>query len=212
VKDILLAAPWLATISEHLAPNRATVLPVSLALLVVVALTGALLRRQVRPKPLMTRVEREVLGHLEAAVPWCRVHAQVCLGALLQPSRWLPRRTRSRQRYGYAMLIVDFVLDDRRTGDVVALVELDDRYHDRARDRDRDRLTSRAGYLTIRLPASEYPTRTAVLARVSAALNARNQQAAANQAARALHDRQAIASPGDPAKQTRWTPKKGRRA
>ena len=168
------------------------------------------LRFRIQPKPLMTRVEREVLGHLEAAVPWCRVHAHVCLGALLQPSPWLPRRTRSRQRYGYASKIVDFVLEDRRTGDVVALVELDDRYHDRIRDRDRDRLTSRAGYLTIRLPASEYPTRTAVLARVSAALNARNQQTAATQAA--LQDLRAIASPGSPAKQTRWTPKKGRRA
>ena len=61
-------------------------------------LAWQMLRSRVHAKRLMSRVEREVIGHLEAAVPWCPVHAQVCLGALLEPSRWLPRGTRTRLR------------------------------------------------------------------------------------------------------------------
>ncbi|MET0602621.1 MAG: DUF2726 domain-containing protein [Baekduia sp.] len=184
--------------------------------IIVLLVAGALLafqilRSRVRAKPLMTRVEREVLGHLEAAAPWCRVHAQVCLGALLQPSKWLPRGTRARARYAYASKIVDFVLEDRRTGEVVALVELDDRFHHFGRDTERDRLTRRAGYLTIRLPASEYPTRTAVLARISGALNERNQESASRQAARAMQDLRACPTAGAP-KPSRWSSRKGRRA
>jgi len=211
---------WVATSSgpsPHAVPEPAwaELLLSPTGLLVVGAVACALiacqfLRTRIKPKPLMSRVEREVLGHLEAAVPWCRVHAQVCLGALLQPSRWLPRKTRARQRYGYSWLIVDFVLEDRRTGYVVALVELDDRHHNHARDRERDRLTARAGYLTIRLPASEYPSRSTVLARVSAALNERNRQTSAAQARRALHDLGAIATAGLPAKPSKWGSRKGR--
>lgn len=182
-----------------------------MAAVLAILLAWQMLRSRVHAKRLMTRVEREVIGHLEAAAPWCRVHAQVCLGALLEPSRWLPRGTRTRLRYSYASKIVDFVLEDRRTGEVVALVELDDRYHNFGRDAARDRLTSRAGYLTIRLPASEYPTQTNVLARVTGALNARNQETCALQAARAMQDLRAIATSGAP-KPTKASSRKGRRA
>jgi very-short-patch-repair endonuclease len=190
-----------------ISPTGVLVLVGALALL----LAWQMLRSRVRAKRLMTRVEREVIGHLEAAVPWCPVHAQVCLGALLEPSRWLPRGTRSRLRYSYGSKIVDFVLEDRRTGEVVALVELDDRTHNFGGDAARDQLTSRAGYLTIRLPASEYPTRTNVLARVTGALNAQHEQTSAIQAARAMQDLRAIATGGAP-KPSTWSSRKGRRA
>lgn len=188
-------------------PTGVLVLVGALALLLV----WQMLRSRVHAKRLMSRVEREVIGHLEAAAPWCRVHAQVCLGALLEPSRWLPSGTRTRVRYSYASKIVDFVLEDRRTGEVVALVELDDRYHNLGRDAARDRLTRRAGYLTIRLPASEYPTRTNVLARVSGALNARQLQTSALQASHAMQDLRAIATSGAP-KPSKLSSRKGRRA
>jgi hypothetical protein len=88
------------------APDYLDFLSFEMVAIAVVIVAGAmlafhLLRSRVRPKPLMTRVEREVLGHLEAAAPWCRVHAQVCLGALLQSSKWLPGGTRARARYAY---------------------------------------------------------------------------------------------------------------
>ncbi len=53
-----------------------------------------------------------------------------------------------------AQLIVD-----RRTAKILALIELDDFTQRSAADRHRDRLTVAAGYLTIRLPAHERPTR-----------------------------------------------------
>lgn len=58
---------------------------------------------------------------------------------------------------------------------MLALVELDDRSHDRRADRARDRLTARAGYRRIRLPASEYPIRSNVAARIAASLKSLGQ-------------------------------------
>lgn len=181
---------WLLHASER-HPAAATAVAVLLLVLV-----GMALRPRAVARPLMTRVERETITHLEAAVPWCRVHAQVCLGALLQPARWLPKAAAARSRYRYGSKIVDFVLEDRRTGTVVALVELDDRWHSRSADQARDRLTGRAGYLTIRLPASEYPTRAGVQARVAAALNLQRQRQGAGQAREALADLRPTASAG----------------
>ena len=206
-----LVSDLLPTGSDRFGSMSFELVLAALAVLLFAGAVIAVFRSRVQRKQLMTRVEREVIGHLEAAAPWCRVHAQVCLGALLEPSRWLPRGTRTRLRYSYASKIVDFVLEDRRTGEVVALVELDDRYHNFGRDAARDRLTSRAGYLTIRLPASEYPTRTNVLARVTGALNAHHQQTCALQAGRAMLDLRAIATSGAP-KPAKASLRKGRRA
>lgn len=56
-------------------------------------------------------------------------------------------------RNRFSQKIVDFVIEDRATGGILALVELDDRSHDALRDRQRDAMTASAGYRTIRLAA-----------------------------------------------------------
>lgn len=150
----------------------------AMAIVIIAALAWLawpLLRTRVRAKTLMTRIEREVLRHIEAAAPGCRVHAEVCLGALLQPARWLPQGASRRARYGYASKIVDFVFEDRSSGEVLGLVEIDDRSHDRRADRARDRLTARAGYRTIRLPGHEYLTKANLAARIARGLENRRQ-------------------------------------
>ncbi|WP_457350897.1 DUF2726 domain-containing protein [Sphingomonas sp. UYP23] len=58
-----------------------------------------------------------------------------------------------RTRYKFSSKIVDFVIEDRASGAILALVELDDRSHDAARDRQRDAMTASAGYRTVRLHA-----------------------------------------------------------
>lgn len=62
---------------------------VGFIMLVVVAFlalsAGRTATPKVRPKPLMTAREREVFAIIESAAPQCRLHAQVALGALLQP-------------------------------------------------------------------------------------------------------------------------------
>lgn len=121
------------------------------------------------PRRLMTERERRVIEMIEAAAPACRVHAQVSMGALLEAKRGLDRSRQTAVRNRFNRKIVDYVIEDKKTGDVVAIVELDDRTHRAAKDKERDRLTSAAGYNTIRLPAGERITLQAVRERLAAA-------------------------------------------
>lgn len=101
--------------------------------------------------------ELRVLPMLEAALPRHRIMAQVAMGALLQAaetSSWQAKFT----RYRFAQKIVDFVIVSRETGEVLALVELDDHTHDFFKDRQRDAMTAAAGYRTIRIPGRPHPT------------------------------------------------------
>lgn len=159
---------------EQLGPVAYLLPAIGIAFIVLAKiLEGFAPRIRVEPKPLLTRVERETLGYLEAAVPQCRVYAQVSMGALIRPKRGLSRRESWSVRGRYSQKIVDFVLEHRLTGEVLALVELDDRSHDPERDRRRDAITAAAGYMTIRLPASVRPSMVGVHNRVTAALTAR---------------------------------------
>ncbi len=54
----------------------------------------------------------------------------------------------------------DFVLEDRRTGEVMGIVELDDSTHDQKKDIDQDRLLARAGYKTVRLKPGRHSYET----------------------------------------------------
>ncbi|OJV28237.1 MAG: hypothetical protein BGO24_07865 [Sphingomonas sp. 67-36] len=105
-------------------------------------------------KPLLTPAEQVALDLIETALPHCRVHAQVAMGALLSPPRHEGRR-RAADRNIFSQKIVDFVIQSRADGRVLALVELDDRTHRRARDVARDVMTAKAGYRTIRLVAGQ---------------------------------------------------------
>lgn len=133
-------------------------------------------------KPLMTRRERAVAQIIERSFPRLRVHCQVSMGALLQPKRNLSARDQETWRWKYSQKIVDYVLEDRGTGEVVALVELDDWSHEARRDAARDRLTRAAGYLTVRLPADERPTSTSVQQRIGQALGGERRTAGARPA------------------------------
>lgn len=126
-------------------------------LIVVLALAylSALPRRtvpQVIAKPLLTAREREALLELERTFPQFRVYPQVAMGALVQVKKGLSRSAGATVRNRFDRKIVDFVLEDRNTGEVFALVELDDRTHDAAKVRRRDALALAAGYRTFRLP------------------------------------------------------------
>ena len=108
---------------------------------------------QVMAKPLLTAREREALLELERTFPQFRIYPQVAMGALVQVKKGLSRSAGAAMRNRFDRKIVDFVLEDRSTGEVLALVELDDRTHDAAKDRGRDALTQAAGYRTFRLTA-----------------------------------------------------------
>jgi hypothetical protein len=103
------------------------------------------------PRRLMSPREREAIVMIEAAVPHCRVHAQVSMGALMECRKGLSRKESTGVRNRFDRKIIDFVLEERSSGDVLALVELDDGTHNAAKDRARDAMTRAAGYRTIRL-------------------------------------------------------------
>ena len=105
----------------------------------------------VRTSPLMTKRERIVCEMIERAVPTARVHPQVSMGAILRPKAGLDRSRSTSVRNRFSSKREDFVLEYRVSGEIIAIVELDDRTHSRAADKQRDRMTARAGYLTIRL-------------------------------------------------------------
>ncbi len=110
----------------------------------------------------LTGNEAEFLGRLERALPEVRVHCQVAMGALLVPR--IPEGGGRRRRAAFAAVrasfdrkVVDYVLQDRRSGLVLAVVELDDRTHVAERDRRRDAMMRRAGYRTIRWDSRRKP-------------------------------------------------------
>ena len=125
--------------------------------------------RYVTAAPLMTPMEQRTIDHIETALPWARVHAQVSMGALLKPVRGLNRSKSTTVRNRFSSKRVDYVIEHRGTGRVVLLIELDDRTHNRAADAARDRITAAAGYITLRLPAGERPSADNVRQRIRSA-------------------------------------------
>ena len=73
-------------------------------------------RLPVRPRELMTKRERIVCGFIEQAIPSARVHAQVSMGAILQPARGLDRSRATSVRNRFSSKRVDFLLEDRASG------------------------------------------------------------------------------------------------
>ena len=106
--------------------------------------------RDYKRRPLMTQRERQAFQELERILPACRIFPQVSMGALIDANA-RGRRERQSIRNRYQQKVVDFVVEDRRTGDILALIEVDDSFHNAHRDSNRDAITAGAGYRTIRL-------------------------------------------------------------
>ncbi|MEL0252891.1 MAG: DUF2726 domain-containing protein [Novosphingobium sp.] len=117
-------------------------------------------------KPFLTAREQAMLKALEHVLPMYRIHAQVAMGALLAAPRRPGKTFNPADRNAFSQKIVDFVIVDPTVGTVVALVELDDRSHDAAKDLLRDSMTAGAGYTTIRIPKSARPTVAAAVTAV----------------------------------------------
>ena len=119
-------------------------------------------RLLVRRKNFVTRVEAQTLLYIEELFPKVRVHCQVAMSALIAPAKGLSSKERLWTHRRYGQKVVDFVLQDRASGKIIVLVELDDRTHNEAKDRERDKITAAGGYPTIRLTAKMRPTRASV--------------------------------------------------
>lgn len=117
------------------------------------------LAKKFKAKTLLTSNELEFLGRLEAAAPELRFHAQVAMGALLDPavSRKENGKEFFRLRGQFAQKIVDYVAQSKKDGSIVAIIELDDRTHDGDKDDKRDAMLAEAGYRIIRWHSKAKP-------------------------------------------------------
>lgn len=110
------------------------------------------------PKPLLTRNEMEFYGRLHQALPEFAILPQVALRAFIKPKAAINSSAYWRQLGKIGSKHCDFLICNPNTLDIVAIIELDDRSHNRTRDAARDALTASAGYLTIRYESRTRPT------------------------------------------------------
>lgn len=121
-------------------------------------------RRRFKRKAFLTQNEQEFLCRLEDAVPELRFHARVAMGSLLDPAA--PRTENEKEffrlRGMFSQKMVDFVAQSRNGGNVVAIIELNDRTHDASKDAKRDSMLSNAGYKIIRWQSRMRPSPAAI--------------------------------------------------
>ena len=119
---------------------------------------------KVKARVFLTANEFEFLNRLEAAVPEARFHAQVAMGALLEPAfgKKADPRAYMSLRGTFSQKVVDFVAQDRVSGNLLAVIELDDRTHNTAKDNKRDEMLREGGYHVIRWQSTAKPDATAI--------------------------------------------------
>lgn len=110
----------------------------------------------VKQKRLMTENEREFYERLKAALPTCDVLPQVAMSAVMDTVHHESASGYWEERRKFAQKVIDYVV--YKDGAVIALIELDDRTHDPAKDAERDRLTAAAGLKTLRFDSRAKPS------------------------------------------------------
>jgi very-short-patch-repair endonuclease len=119
----------------------------------IAALAYIILRSRRAPlyqrTPLLTVNETEFYGRLREALPWACILPQTAMSALVQPRANLSESVRRQAFWQIAQKRIDFVVCSNDL-QVLCVVELDDRSHDKAKDARRDQILSDAGIQTLR--------------------------------------------------------------
>jgi hypothetical protein len=109
-----------------------------------------------RRRDLMTDNELEFFGRLVAALPDHYIFPQVAMSALIEAASGDKKKAHS-DRLKVAQQRADYVVCTT-AGDIVAVVELDDRTHSSAKDQLRDSRLEQAGIRTVRFQSRSKPT------------------------------------------------------
>lgn len=115
-------------------------------------------------RALMTDNELEFFGRLVAALPDHYIFPQVSMGALLEPTSADKKQAHS-DRLRIAQQRIDYVVCNKRC-EVVAVVELDDKTHSRAKDKVRDERLEQAAVRTVRFQSRQKPAAEVIRATV----------------------------------------------
>ena len=147
---------------------------VVLAVLIVLAIAGFVVQARARSrriklgvyqgKDLLTENELEFFGRLVQALPQYYIFPQVAMSALLEAASTNEAR-RNTDRLRIAQQRIDYVVCDRHCN-VIAVVELDDRTHSRAKDQVRDERLEQAGIHTLRFESRAKPSLQAIRAAI----------------------------------------------
>lgn len=117
-----------------------------------------------RRRKLMTDNEQEFFGRLVVALPDHYVFPQVAMSALIEAAS-SEKKTAHGDRLRIAQQRADYVVCDKQC-EVVAVVELDDKTHSRAKDALRDSRLEQAGIRTVRFQSRSKPAVAALRAAV----------------------------------------------
>jgi hypothetical protein len=147
-----------------------TLMAIALVAVFVLVLAVALASKRkpvagkVKGRAFLTANELEFLNRLEAAVPEVRFHSQVAMGALLEPAfaKKVDPRAYMSIRGSFSQKVVDFVAQDRGSGAVLAVIELDDRTHHATKDNKRDEMLREGGYKVVRWQSTAKPDAAAI--------------------------------------------------
>jgi hypothetical protein len=107
-------------------------------------------------RKLLTENEMEFFGRLIKALPEHYIFPQVSMSALLEASSSDTKRAHS-DRLRIAQQRVDYLVCDARCA-IVAVVELDDKTHSRAKDKLRDARLEQASIRTVRFQSRNKPS------------------------------------------------------
>ncbi|MGB9109742.1 MAG: DUF2726 domain-containing protein [Telluria sp.] len=117
-----------------------------------------------KQRALMTDNEAEFFGRLVVALPDHYIFPQVAMSALLDTTS-SDKRTAHSDRLRIAQQRIDYLVCTKRC-EVVAVVELDDKTHSRAKDQLRDTRLEQAGIRTVRFHSRSKPAVDAIRATI----------------------------------------------
>lgn len=108
--------------------------------------------------------ELEFFHRLQRALPGHYVFPQVAANALLRVSPSVPKKRYYATRNRFAQKHVDFIICERESLSVLAIIELDDKTHRPEKDKVRDSMFELAEYRTYRFESKRKPSEDEIAA------------------------------------------------
>ena len=114
-------------------------------------------RKTYQSKQLLTPNELEFFNRIKEALPEYLIFVQVSFGAMLNVKVSGLYPNHPKHRNAFAQKMADFVVCNKNV-QIVALIELDDKTHDKENDAKRDAMLIEAGYVVIRWNSKNKPS------------------------------------------------------